>query len=71
MAINDDYVKFIRMSEHLIGKNPAGGVLGFITNHGYLDNPTFSRDAVASAARRSTRFACSTCTGMRRRRRQP
>lgn len=38
--INDDYVKFIRMSEHLIEKN-GEGVLGFITNHGYLDNPTF------------------------------
>ncbi len=39
--INDDYVKFIRMSEDLIAKNPSGGVLGFITNHGYVDNPTF------------------------------
>lgn len=38
--INDDYVKFIRFSEHLIEKN-GEGVLGFITNHGYLDNPTF------------------------------
>ncbi|HYW15641.1 MAG TPA: type ISP restriction/modification enzyme [Allosphingosinicella sp.] len=39
--INDDYVKFIRMAEDLIARNPSGGVLGFITNHGYLDNPTF------------------------------
>ena len=39
--INDDYVKFLRMAEDLIAKNPSGGVLGFITNHGYLDNPTF------------------------------
>lgn len=38
--INDDYVKFIRFAEHLILKN-GEGVLGFITNHGYLDNPTF------------------------------
>lgn len=38
--LNDDYVKFIRMSESLIEKN-GEGVLGFITNHGYLDNPTF------------------------------
>ncbi|WP_188448260.1 type ISP restriction/modification enzyme [Arenimonas maotaiensis] len=38
--INDDYVKFIRFSEYLIEKN-GEGVLGFITNHGYLDNPTF------------------------------
>ncbi len=35
--INDDYVKFIRMSESMIDKN-GEGVLGFITNHGYLDN---------------------------------
>jgi hypothetical protein len=39
--LHDDYVKFIRMAEHLIANNPSGGVLGFITNHGYLDNPTF------------------------------
>jgi predicted helicase len=38
--INDLYVKFIRLSSNLIEKN-GEGVLGFITNHGYLDNPTF------------------------------
>jgi predicted helicase len=38
--LSDDYVKFIRMSEHLIESN-GEGVLGFISNHGYLDNPTF------------------------------
>ncbi len=38
--LNDDYVKFIRMSEALIDKN-GQGILGFITNHGYLENPTF------------------------------
>lgn len=38
--LNDLYVKFIRMSSHFIEKN-GEGVLGFITNHGYLDNPTF------------------------------
>lgn len=38
--INDDYVKFVRFAEHMIDKN-GEGVLGFITNHGYLDNPTF------------------------------
>lgn len=38
--LNDLYVKFIRMSSHLIEKN-GEGVLGFITNHGYLENPTF------------------------------
>ncbi|MHA1188891.1 MAG: type ISP restriction/modification enzyme [Alphaproteobacteria bacterium] len=38
--INDDYVKFIRFAEQMIDKT-GEGVLGFITNHGYLDNPTF------------------------------
>jgi hypothetical protein len=38
--LSDDYVKFIRMAEFMIEKN-GEGVLGFITNHGYLDNPTF------------------------------
>jgi len=38
--INDLYVKFFRLSSHLIEKN-GEGVLGFITNHGYLGNPTF------------------------------
>jgi hypothetical protein len=38
--LQDDYVKFIRLAESLIEKN-GEGVLGFITNHGYLANPTF------------------------------
>lgn len=38
--LQDDYVKFIRLSEHLIESN-GEGILGLITNHGYLDNPTF------------------------------
>ena len=38
--INDDYVKFIRYSESYIEKNNEG-ILAFITNHSYLDNPTF------------------------------
>ena len=38
--LSDDYVKFVRFAEHMIEKN-GEGVLGFITNHGYLDNPTF------------------------------
>lgn len=38
--LSDDYVKFIRFSEYLIDRN-GEGVLGFITNHAYLDNPTF------------------------------
>lgn len=38
--LNDDYVKFIRFAQHRIERT-GYGVLGFITNHGYLDNPTF------------------------------
>lgn len=38
--LQDDYVKFIRFAQWKIDE--AGeGVLGFITNHSYLDNPTF------------------------------
>jgi len=38
--LQDDYVKFIRFSQWKIDE--AGeGVIGFITNHSYLDNPTF------------------------------
>jgi hypothetical protein len=38
--LNDDYVKFIAFAEDMIAKN-GEGLVGFITNHGYLDNPTF------------------------------
>lgn len=40
MPLSDDYVKFIRFAEWKIAQ--AGeGVVGMITNHSYLDNPTF------------------------------
>jgi hypothetical protein len=38
--LQDDYVKFIRFAQWKIDQK-GEGVLGFITNHGYLDNPTF------------------------------
>ena len=38
--LNDLYVRFIRLSQHLIERSGAG-VHGFITNHSYIDNPTF------------------------------
>ena len=38
--LNDDYVKFIRFAQWRI-EQTGHGVLAFITNHGYLDNPTF------------------------------
>ncbi len=38
--LQDDYVKFLRFAQWKI--EAAGqGVVGMITNHGYLDNPTF------------------------------
>ena len=38
--LQDDYVKFIRLSQWLLD-DTGTGVHGYITNHGYLDNPTF------------------------------
>lgn len=38
--LDDDYVKFIRFAESLIEKN-GEGIMGMITAHGYIDNPTF------------------------------
>ena len=38
--LQDDYVKFLRFAQWKIHK--AGkGIVGMITNHSYLDNPTF------------------------------
>ena len=38
--LSDDYVKFMRFAQWRI-EQTGHGVLGFVTNHGYLDNPTF------------------------------
>lgn len=38
--LNDDYVKFIRLAESYVERNHEG-VLAFINNHGFIDNPTF------------------------------
>ena len=38
--LSDDYVKFIRFGQHRIQQTDAG-ILAFITNHSYLDGPTF------------------------------
>ena len=38
--LNDDYVKFIRYGQYFVEKN-GEGILAFINNHGFLDNPTF------------------------------
>lgn len=38
--LNDDYVKFIRFGQWRIEKT-GYGILAYITNHSFLDNPTF------------------------------
>ena len=38
--LQDDYVKFIRFAQWRI-QQTGHGILAFITNHSYLDNPTF------------------------------
>jgi predicted helicase len=38
--LNDDYVKFIRLGQHFVEKNGCG-ILAYINNHSFLDNPTF------------------------------
>jgi predicted helicase len=38
--LQDDYVKFIRSAQTTLEQSHIG-ILGYITNHGYLDNPTF------------------------------
>ena len=39
-GLQDDYVKFLRFAQWKISKT-GKGIVGMITNHGYLDNPTF------------------------------
>lgn len=38
--LRDDYVKFLRFAQRKIDEN-GEGIVGFVTSHGYLDNPTF------------------------------
>ncbi len=38
--LQDDYVKFLRYAHWKI-ESAGCGIIGFVTNHGYLDNPTF------------------------------
>ncbi len=38
--LQDDYVKFIRFAQWKIDQN-GQGIVSMISNHGYLDNPTF------------------------------
>jgi Type ISP C-terminal specificity domain/N-6 DNA Methylase len=38
--LHDDYVKFLRLAQWHV-EQAGRGVVGFVTNHGYLDNATF------------------------------
>ena len=38
--LHDDYVKFIRLGQAFVDKN-NDGILAYINNHSFLDNPTF------------------------------
>ena len=38
--LNDDYCKFIRLGQHFVERN-SEGVLAYINNHSFIDNPTF------------------------------
>ncbi|MDR2683975.1 MAG: N-6 DNA methylase, partial [Prevotellaceae bacterium] len=38
--LNDDYAKFIRFGQYFVEKN-GEGILAYINNHSFLDNPTF------------------------------
>ncbi len=38
--LQDDYVKFIRLGQHLLSQTGCG-IQSYITNHGYIENPTF------------------------------
>jgi SOS-response transcriptional repressor LexA len=53
--VNDDYVQFIRLSQAVIAATGAG-LLGIITAHGYLENPTFRgvRQSLMRSFRRIT-----------------
>ncbi|MBI2477204.1 MAG: hypothetical protein HYV60_00690, partial [Planctomycetia bacterium] len=48
--LQDDYVKFMRYAQWQIERTGVG-VLGFVTNHGYLDNATFRGMRQAAATR--------------------
>jgi hypothetical protein len=39
--LQDDYVKFLRFASFEVSERASQGIIGFVTNHSYLDNPTF------------------------------
>jgi predicted helicase len=67
--LQDDYVKFIRFGQWRIEKT-GRGILGFITNHGYIDNITF-RGMRQFLMNTFTIFIFLTCTATPRKKRLP
>ena len=60
--LQDDYVKFLRFAQWKI-EQAERGVVGMITNHSYLDNPTF-RGMRQSLMHTSTISIFSICTAI-------
>lgn len=40
LNLDDDYIKFIRLGQYYIEKNDGGGILAYITNNSFIDEPT-------------------------------
>ena len=68
--LNDDYVKFIRLAHWEIERT-GQGVVGFITNHSYLDNPTFRGMRESLAATFSAIFLLDLHGNAKKRERAP
>ncbi len=49
-GLYDSYTRAIRWASNRVLNSPAGGIVGFVTNGGFVDNPSFDgfRKAVAS-----------------------
>lgn len=39
--LRNDYVKFMRLAQWHAESSPEGGIVGLVTDHSYLDSPTF------------------------------
>ena len=55
--LQDDYVKFLRLGQWQLERTDAG-VIGFITNHGFLDNPTFRGMRQSLLSTFNTAYVC-------------
>ena len=64
--LQEDYVKFIRLAE-LVTQGAGEGVVGLITNHTYLDNPTFARPSSITNKTHCPTCGFSICTENTRR----